>query len=102
MRLALGATDDLQHPKQRRALRTTQRMINNLRKPARVRSASPAHRPVTTGMPSPAPSHGGFTMKACLRARANWFATCLSGSPRQVGFRMRAQSAGVCRPCGQC
>ena len=79
-----------------------QRMINNRRKPARVRSASPAHRPVTTGMPSPAPSHGGFTMKACLRARANWSATCSIGSPRQVGFRMRAQSAGVCRHCGRC
>jgi hypothetical protein len=48
-----------------------QRMINNRRKPARVRSASPAHRPATTGMPSLAPSYGGFTMKACLRARAN-------------------------------
>jgi hypothetical protein len=81
---------------------TRLRMVNHRRKPARVRSASPAHRPVTTGMPSLAPSHGGFTMKACLRARANWFATCLSGSPRRVGFRMRAQSAGVCRHCGRC
>ena len=83
-------------------LGTTQRMINKRRKPARDRSASPAHRPVTTGMPSPAPSHGGFTMEACPRARANWSATCSSGSPRRVGFRIRAQSAGACRHCGRC
>ena len=84
------------------SLGSTQRMINKRQKPATGRSASPAHPPVTTGMPSPAPSHGGFTMEACLRVRANWSATCSIGLPRQVGFRMRAQSAGVCRHCGRC
>ena len=72
------------------------------RKPPRFRSASPAHQPATTGTPSPAPSHGVFTTKACRRARANWSATCSTGSPRQVEYRMKAQFAGACRRCGRC
>ena len=71
------------------------------RKPPRFRSASPALQPATTGMPSPALSRGVFTTRACRRARANWSATCSTGSPRQVPYRTRAQFAGASRRCGR-